>query len=170
MQTKTTNKLWALALSLIMLLTLIPLSAFTLSPTASAAENSHVFESSKLTAAAQGAYKDGEEVKVDDFFTLYMSAKTKIDKSEKTWADDGYASAQRLNLGGKGDVAAMKNLISFKTGAAATVKIWFVQGGDDNRQIAIWDASGAQVAITDIAGMTKNTAYYNELKLDKAGT
>ncbi len=170
MQTKTTNKLWALALSLIMLLTLIPVSAFTFSTTASAAENKHVFESSKLTAAAAGAYKDGEAVKVDDYFTIYMSAKTKIDKSEKTWADDGYASAQRLNLGGKGDVAAMKNLISFKTGNAATVKIWFAQGGDDNRQIAIWDASGAQVTATDIAGMTKNTAYYTELKLDKAGT
>jgi len=170
MQTKTTNKLWALALSLIMLLTLIPVSAFTLSTTASAAENSHVFESSKMTAAAAGAYKDAQEVKYDDYFTIYMSAKTKIDSSSKTWNDDGYTSGQRLNFGGKGEVATMKNLVSFKTANPATVKLWFVQGGDDNRQMAIWDASGAQVAITELSGMKKNDPYYAELKLDKAGT
>ncbi len=170
MQTKTTNKLWALALSLIMLLTLIPVSAFTFSTTASAAENSHVFESSKLTAAAAGAFTDGQEVKFDEYFTIYMSAKTKVDSSSKTWADDGYTSGQRLNFGGKGDVAAMKNLVSFKTANPATVKIWFVQGGEDNRQMAIWDASGAQVAVTEVSGMKKNDPYYAELKLDKAGT
>ncbi len=170
MQTKTTNKLWALALSLIMLLTLLPLSAFTFSTTASAAENSHVFESGTMAAAAAGAYTDGQEVKYDDYFTIYMSSKTKIDSSSKTWADDGYSSAQRLNFGGKGDVAAMKNLLSFKTANPATVKIWFVQGGDDNRQMAIWDASGTQVAVTALTGMTKNEPYYAELKLDAAGT
>ncbi len=170
MQTKTTNKLWALALSLIMLLTLIPVSAFTFSTTASAAENKHVFESSKMAAAAQGTYKDSQEVKFDDYFTLYMSAKTKVDSSSKTWADDGYTSGQRLNFGSKGDVAAMKNLVSFKTANPATVKIWFVQGGDDNRQMAIWDASGAQVAVTELSGMKKNDPYYAALKLDKAGT
>ena len=170
MQAKTTNKFVAALLALFMLLMSIPLSMLTLTTTASAAGNSHVFESSKMTAAAAGAYKDGQEVKYDDFFTIYMSAKTKIDGSEKTWADDGYTSPQRLNFGGAGDVKAMKNLMSFKTGSAATVKIWFVQGGEDNRQMAIWDASGAQVTVTALTGMAKNSPYYAELKLDKAGT
>ena len=170
MKSKSKNRACAALLALFMLLMSIPLSMLTLTTSASAAGTGHVFESSKMTAADAGAYKDGQEVKFDDFFTVYMSAKTKIDKSEKTWSDDGYTSAQRLNFGGKGDVKAMKNLVSFKTASAATVKIWFVQGGDDNRQMAIWDANGEQAAVTALSGMAKNSAYYAELKLDKAGT
>ena len=170
MKTQSKHKFGAVVLALFMLLMSIPFSMLTMTTTASAAENTHVLEASKMAAAAAGAYKDGQEVKYDDFFTVYMSAKTKIDGSSKTWSEDGYASEQRINFGGKGDVKAMKNLISFKTASAATVKIWFVQGGDDNRQIAVWDANGAEAAATALSGMKKNSAYYAELKLDKAGT
>jgi hypothetical protein len=38
-----------------------------------------------------------------------MSAKTKIDSSDKTW-EDGYACKQRVNFGGKADVANMKKM------------------------------------------------------------
>ena len=41
-----------------------------------------------------------------------MSAKTKIDSSSKTW-DDGFAGTQRINFGGKADIANMKNFVSF---------------------------------------------------------
>ena len=43
-----------------------------------AEDSAHVLEASSLEAAAAGTFTDGQEVKVDDYFTLYMSAKTKI--------------------------------------------------------------------------------------------
>ena len=63
---------------------------------------------------------------------LYMSAKTKIDSSSKTW-DDGFAGTQRINFGGKADIANMKNFVSFKAEGTAKVKIYWVEGGTDNQ-------------------------------------
>ncbi len=166
MQTKTTNKLCAVALSLIMLLTLIPFSPLTLSAKADAA--SYVFESSSLAAADQGAFKDGDTAKAgtDNYFTLIYSAKTKIDSSSKTW-DDGYTSGQRVNFGGA--VSTEKNAVKFTTKAAASVKVWFVEGGDDNRQIAILDASGNAVATTS-GTYAKNAVCLETLEVPAAGT
>ena len=85
-----------------MLMLLMSVSFTGLSFRASAAGTSYVLEASSLTAAAEGTFTDGQTVKAgtDNFFTLVCSAKTKIDKSEKTW-DDGYTSKQRINFGGK---------------------------------------------------------------------
>lgn len=166
MHTKTTNKFCALALSLIMLLTLIPFSPITLSAKAEA--GSYVFEASSLTAAAAGTFKDGDTAKAgtDDYFTLIYSAKAKIDSSEKTW-DDGYASSQRVNFGG--GVSADKNAVKFTTANPATVKVWFAEGGDDNRQMTIINASGEEVAAT--AGTyEKNGTYIETLEVPAAGT
>ena len=101
--------------------------------------NEYLFESSALQAAAAGSFTDGQEVKAgtNDFFTLYMSAKTKIDSSSKVF-DDEYASEQRVNFGGK--VSLEKNAVKFTTEGPASVKIWWVEGGDDNRQQTILNA------------------------------
>lgn len=166
MQTKTTNKLCAVALSLIMLLTLIPFSPLTLNAKADAA--SYVFEATSLAAADKGAFKDGDTAKAgtDNYFTLIYSAKTKIDSSSKTW-DDGYTSGQRVNFGT--GVSTEKNAVKFTTKAAATVKVWFAEGGEDNRQIAILDASGNVVASTS-GTYTKNSPYLETLSVPAAGT
>ena len=68
-------------------------------------------------------YTDGQAVTAgtDGYFTFYMSAKTKIDSSDKTW-EDGYACKQRVNFGGKADVANMKNLVSVEWWTAAGVR------------------------------------------------
>lgn len=169
MKTKSMHKGLSVLLAVLMLLALIPLTPLTTK--ASAAGTTYVLDSSAdLAAAAAGAYTDGQAVKAgtENFFTIYMSAKTKIDGSKKTF-DDGYEAPQRLNFGGKADVANMKNVISFKTGAAATVKIWWVQGGDDHRQCAIFDASGAEVAATT-GTYTKNSPYMSTLEVPAAGT
>ena len=137
---------------------------------APAAASEHVLESNKLEAAPAGTYTDGQEVKVDDFFTLYMSAKTKIDSSEKVW-DDGYTSGQRINFGGKADISVPKNVVSFKTEGAATVKIWWVEGGDDHREVVIYAADGTKAAVTtEGAGAAKNGVVYSELALAEGGT
>ena len=130
----------------------------------------HVLEASTLEAAAAGTFTDGQEVKVDDYFTLYMSAKTKIDSSSKTW-DDGYTSGQRINFGGKADIKVPKNVVSFKTEGPAEVKIWWVEGGDDHREVVIYAADGSVAAeTTEGAGAAKNGIVYSELALDAAGT
>jgi len=130
----------------------------------------HVLEASTLEAAAAGTFADGQEVKVDDYFTLYMSAKTKIDSSSKTW-DDGYTSGQRINFGGKADIKVPKNLVCFKTENAATVKIWWVEGGEDHREVAILAADGSIAAkTTEGADAAKNGIVYSELTLEAGGT
>lgn len=137
----------------------------------SSATKTYVLETSKLTAASAGTYSNGQAVKggTDDFFTMYMSSKTKIDSSSKKW-DDKYSSSQRLNLGGAIDLSTPKNAVMFTTQGAATIKIWWVQGGDDSRQWGIYKA-GTSTPVTATTGTyTKNSAYYSELSLEEAGT
>ena len=157
-------------LALLMVLNLIPGAMGGLLQVYAAETGTHVLEASTLEAAAAGTYTDGQEVKVDDYFTLYMSAKTKIDSSNKTW-DDGYTSGQRINFGGKADLSVPKNAVSFKTANAASVKIWWVEGGDDHREVVIYAADGSVAAVTtEGAAAEKNGIVYSELKLDAAGT
>ena len=74
----------------LMVVGLIP-TGFTAITAKASAGKKYSFEASSLEAASAGKFKDSETVKAgtDDYFTLYMSAKTKIDSSSKTW-DDGY--------------------------------------------------------------------------------
>ena len=127
-------------------------------------------DGAKLEAAAAGKFTDGQTVNAgtDNAFTLYMSAKTKIDSSNKTW-DDGFAGTQRINFGGKADIANMKNFVSFKTEGTAKVKIYWVEGGDDNRQMAIFNTSGAVVTKTEVTA-AKNETVVSTLELADAGT
>ena len=169
MNIKKAKRVLALLLTALMVIGGIPFTDYE-PQTVKAAGNTHVFEASTMTAAAAGTYTDGQEVKYDDYFTIYMSAKTKIDSSEKTW-DDGYTSGQRLNLGGKADVSTPKNVLSFKTGGAATVKIWWVEGGESDRELAIFTADGTQVAVTtEGASTAKNKEAMSTLSLAEAGT
>ncbi|MEE1038223.1 MAG: pectinesterase family protein [Eubacterium sp.] len=125
-------------------------------------------ETSALAAVAQGTKTDGEEQKAgtDEYFTIIYSAKSKVDGSSKTF-EDGYASAQRLNLGGK--VSTEKNAVKFTTSNPSSVKVWWAEGGEDNRQIAILNASGEQVAVTTDT-VAKNAVCISTLKLEEAGT
>ena len=121
-----------------------------------------------LTAFAQGDKVDGDTEKAgtNDYFTLLYSAKTKVDSSSKTF-DDGYAASQRVNFGGT--AATDKNAIKFTTSSAATVKVWWVEGGDNNRQITILDAAGTAVATTDVT-LAKNATCISAFDLAEAGT
>ncbi|MGN0426714.1 MAG: pectinesterase family protein [Agathobacter sp.] len=125
-------------------------------------------ETSALTAFAAGAKADGEEEKAgtDEYFTVVYSAKSKVDSSSKTF-EDGYASSQRLNLGGK--ATTEKNAVKFTTSNPSSVKVWWVEGGDDNRQMAILNASGTAVETTDVT-LAKNAAYISTFELTEAGT
>ena len=127
-----------------------------------------VLETSALKDFAQGAKKDGDEEKAgtENYFTLIYSAKTKVDSSSKTF-DDGYTSGQRVNFGGV--ASTEKNAVKFTTSNAATVTVWWAEGGDNNRQMAILNAKGTTVAQTK-ATLAKNAACISTLELTEAGT
>lgn len=167
-RTKTTSKLWALILSLIMLLTLIPLSAFTFSATASAAGTTHVLNASELqNFNNKGDIPEGKTFEVDNgYFTIYCGKEARFDKSEKSF-DDGFAGTQRINFNGGIDATTPANCIGFKTSDAATVKVWWV-ANDAGREIAIQDASGKEVDITK-AGLAKGGITISTLKVPAAG-
>lgn len=122
-----------------------------------------------LQPMAAGDKADGEEEVIKNYFTVIYKAKTKIDSSEKTF-DDGYSATQRLNFGGKTEPDnGMIGSVRFTTSGAATIKLWWVSGGD-GREMAIMDETGAILDATDKAESVKNTLYISELKVDAAGT
>ena len=143
-------------------------AASTEEPVALSADGKYVLETSSLTAFKEGAKTDGAEetAGTDNYFTLIYSTKTKVDPSKKTF-DDGYASAQRVNFGGAASTG--KNAIKFTTTGAATVKIWWAQGGDDSRQMVILNAAGEAAACTE-GTYKKNDPYMSTLELKEAGT
>lgn len=140
----------------------------TPAPEAPSATTEFVLEVSSLTAFAQGAKADGDTEKAgtEDYFTLIYSAKTKVDSSSKTF-DDGYASNQRVNFGGA--ASTEKNAVKFTTNNPATVKVWWVEGGDDNRQMAILNSAGTAVATTNET-LAKNATCISTFELTEAGT
>ena len=168
---KKGKRILAAFLAVLMVVAIMPFTSFSgiFTSKAKAAESGkkYTFEGTELEAAAAGKYTDGQAVTAgtDGYFTFYMSAKTKIDSSDKTW-EDGYACKQRVNFGGKADVANMKNLVSFKTSNAAKVKVYWVEGGTDNRQMAIF---GSVVTKTEVTA-AKNDPVVSTLELADAGT
>ena len=130
----------------------------------------YVLDAADLARFTNGAKKDGEEQSAgtDDYFTILWSSKSKVDGSKKSF-EDGTAFTQRINLGGKLDVTNNKNGVSFKTTGAAEVKVYWVEGGDDNRQMALLTGSGTVVAKTEET-LAKNAACISALKVTDAGT
>ena len=171
---KKGKRILAAFLAVLMVVAIMPFTSFSgiFTSKAKAAESGkkYTFEGTELEAAAAGKYTDGQAVTAgtDGYFTFYMSAKTKIDSSDKTW-EDGYACKQRVNFGGKADVTNMKNLVSFKTSNAAKVKVYWVEGGTDNRQMAIFGSTGDVVTKTEVTA-AKNDPVVSTLELADAGT
>lgn len=130
----------------------------------------YVLDAADLAQFTNGAKKDGEEQSAgtDDYFTILWSSKSKVDGSKKSF-EDGTAFTQRINLGGKLDVTNNKNGVSFKTTGAAEVKVYWVEGGGDNRQMALLTGSGTVVAKTEET-LAKNAACISVLKVTDAGT
>lgn len=130
----------------------------------------YVLDAADLAQFTNGAKKDGEEQSAgtDDYFTILWSSKSKVDGSKKSF-EDGTAFTQRINLGGKLDVTNNKNGVSFKTTGAAEVKVYWVEGGDDNRQMALLTGSETVVAKTGET-LAKNATCISVLKVTEAGT
>ncbi len=154
-------------------LLLVVLIACALLPFAALAEESapeeHIFDATvDLAPMAQGTKTNGDTDVVGDYFTIHYSEKTKIDGSNKTF-DDGYTATQRLNFGGKTQPGkGMINSVRFTVDGAATLRIWWVSGGD-TRQFALYNAEGVILHKTEVDSV-KNALYITDLPIDAAGT
>lgn len=106
----------------------------------------------------------------NNYFTLLMTKKTKVDSSKKTFSD-GYAGTQRINYAAKTTFetdGSVTSAIQITTSGAATVKIWWVCG-DNGRQVAVYNADGTVASQSEIES-TKNDMYISTLPISAAGT
>ena len=135
---------------------------------ACAEDGEHIFDATAdLAAMAQGMKADGDSDVVKDYFTILYSAKTKIDGSSKTF-DDGYSATQRLNFGGKTQPGkGMINSVKFTVDGPATVRLWWVSGGD-TRQFALYNGACEIIAKTEVNSL-KNALYITDFQLEGAG-
>ena len=104
-----------------------------------------------LKGTAQGTYTDGQVYVHGGVWEMHMSAKFRVDGSKKTFSDGTYLDT-RLNWGGKtqfSENGAIINGTVITTTDETTVKIYWVQGGDDHRQVALYNLAGEVVAQSD---------------------
>lgn len=167
---KNIRKVLSLALALAMVVGLLP--GLALPTRAEEGGNTYILDvTADLEEMAGGTKADGDTLKVGtgNYFTVIFAAKTKIDGSSKSF-EDGYTASKRLNFQAATNVeGGMVPAVSFTAAAAATVKLWWVSGGD-GREMAILDENGVVVDATDKAESVKNALYISELKVDVAGT
>ncbi len=165
------KKIACALLVLMMIVSLLPMAAF--------AEEAAVLESHDLPIFKAGDKADGEAQEVNGF-TIYWSAKSKIDGSNKTWSDgyapttEGEEKCSRMNFGGKTQFkedGTIMNAVKFTVDAAATVKVWWVQGGEEgeSRQVALYSEAGEILSQTEDSS-PKNDPVISEFEVPEAGT
>ena len=160
------SKLLAAALSLCLLLTMLPLSALPVH----AESTTYVLDVGELEDVGKGTKADGDTLKcgTDNFFTIFFSAKAQIQANEKTFSD-GFSATKRLHYGASTKIEdPVLNAIQIKPAGPATVKIWWVSG-DPNRGIGIYREDGTILAQTSVAS-EKNQLSVSELSISDAGT
>lgn len=152
----------------------------------------YVFDAQTLEELAASAANLGKVLVggYDDFFTFYMSDKTKVESGKKATFEDGYSvtNGLRLNLNGSTAInttpegateSINKNALMFSIpeGHTATVKVWWTCGGD-GREVAIFDEEGNMVVASVHAdpfyenegtGSAKNSVYIDTLPISSDG-
>lgn len=151
----------ALALFMMMALIVVPASAETVT---------YVMDVGEVEDIKTGSKADGDTLKVgtDGYFTIFLSAKTRLESNSKSFAD-GFEAAKRLNFGDKSGFGdTIVRAVQIKTSGPATVKVWWVSGGD-GRQLAIYSETG-EVLDKTAGESIKNEKYISELSVAAAGT
>ena len=172
----STKKLLAFMIAVIMLVPILSASLVAFA----AEEKTFVLDVHEhLPDVGQYTKTDGESEKAgtDNYFTMYYANKTKIDtgKGDGTFSD-GFNSAgaklRRINFQTKTSISSSTIMaaVGFTTSSAATVKLWWVAGGD-GRRMAIYDATGTVIA-SDLTTetITKNQNYISTFTVPAAGT
>ena len=167
---KTLRKSLSLLLAFVLAVGLLPVRMWHVRASAAedgvytldAATDVTVMESNTKAAG------DTDKVGTEGYFTLTYAANTKIESNSKSFAD-GYNGKQRINFQSATKPAeGMFPGIGFTTAAAATIKLWWVSGGD-GRQFAIYDSTGTIITQTAEESV-KNRLYISELTVEAAGT
>lgn len=183
MKTARATRILALSLTLAMILSMM--LVFTVSGSAEGSNNLYELSADNLTPFPAGAKYDGEYEKAgtNNYFTIFYSSKAKLEDNDKSF-DDGLMFTRRFSWGNKTEFGdTITNAIKIKTAGSATVKLWWVCGGEitdttDIRQVAIFAPDGSVVAQTDISDAKytpkgddgfKNDQFISELKIPAAG-
>lgn len=196
MKTKSRSRFAAVFLALAMLLSSVSLEMFVSTRARAASGKTYTLvaddlfkkheaeavdvDASKGTKKVEFSVASNEEAGTDNYFTLYYKAKSKIDSSSKTF-EDGSKFSYRIDF--QGGTEFTNNIpskaIGFTTQAAATVKVWIVNGKDNTnagtrRDVVIYDNTGKEVASTkedNVYGtFTKSTPHIATFDLEAAGT
>ena len=161
---KMTRKILASLLALVMVLLMLP-AAFA------EESNVHVLDiGADMEVIAASADNNGKEIVINEYFSVILGEKTRVDDNTKTFADE-YVGTKRLNFQQKtkaDENGTILPAVKFTTSAAATIKIWWI-AGDAGRQFAILDETGAEVTRTNDT-LEKNGLCISELTLEAAGT
>ena len=140
MKRKQVNRYLAALLAMVMLVALLPTWVL-------AAGKTYVLDvSSDMQAFAPGTYANGSSDKfgTDGYFILHYGEKMKLDTSNKTFSD-GVSATHRINFQSKTDTTDWSYSLEFSCASAATVKIWWVAGGDA-RRMTLFDSQANIVA------------------------
>ena len=124
-----------------------------------------------LAGTASNTYVDGQVYVHNNVWEMHLSAKFKVDGSNKTFPDSTFLGT-RLNFGGKTQFkenGAIINGIVFTVADEATVTIYWVEGGDDHRQVALYNLAGEIVAQSNNQEAAKNDPCVDTLTVP-AGT
>lgn len=163
MKNRCAMKCLSALLALVMVLGLLPVSVFALGSTYS-------LDIADVADVPQNSKADGDTQKcgTDGYFTVFFSAKTRIESNAKSFAD-GFSAGKRLNFGGSTKIEdPIVNAVQIKTSGPAQVKVWWVSGGD-GREVAIYTENG-QVLCQSQFGSVKNELYIVQLSVGEAGT
>ena len=136
----------------------------------------YVLEADSFAGIAQYSLYDGYVMVVNDVFTCHLSYKYRTDfyesGKEKTFAEDDYVSAYRMNFGGAsafcnngaGEEAVrnggLKNYIQIVTTSTTYITVHWGVGGD-NREVGIYDMEGNLLRTTEEKA-TKNDLVVSE--------
>ena len=92
----------ALALFMMMALVVVPANAGTVT---------YVMDVGEIADVPQGSKADGDTMKVgtDGYFTIFFSAKTRLESNGKDF-EDGFAAAKRLNFGGNTKILERRDM------------------------------------------------------------
>ncbi len=172
MKNVRTQRILAAALTLVMMLSMV--LVFTVS--GSASDNVYTLDVADLSPFAVGAKYDGEYEK-SGYFTVFYSAKAKLEANDKTFSD-GVSGKQRFAWGDQTVIGeTITNAVKFETAGSGKIKIWWAVG-DKDRQLALYNQQGEVIHKTNVsdkdapeddADGIKNNLFITEFDIPAAG-
>ena len=138
------------------------------SPSGVPSDITYVLDFSNWGTYPEKTYSEGEIQVINKYFTFIHGQGSRIDTSSKTFSD-GFKATQRFNFGGKTNTGSVptKNALKITTEGKATVKIWWVSGGN-NRLPVLLDSTGKVLHVASES--VKEQLYVTEFTIDAAGT